>query len=164
MTKRKNDNLNIEEKEATKIIIPGFDDYYCTFDFKMKPIPLSKIEEMAKEMREFPKKNPKAKFLSDFYRSKGISQKSFDQLSSKHECLREARELYLQHVGERMQGNAVDGKAHWPAIKHSLWRYNKDFEDDDKHAAEMKSMVQDEVNKAIATVFNITNKNGSEEK
>lgn len=128
MTKRKKNNYNIKQPKTAKV--PHNDtDPDCLYSYRAIPLSQAVIDKMVEDLREWPEKNPDAKFIRAFYRERGISEKTYYKLLLRDKNLKEAHEEAMAIIGERLWGRSVDKQAHWPAVQFLLHKYSPDMKE-----------------------------------
>jgi hypothetical protein len=138
MTKKaKVNQLTIEENEVTTRLTHD-PQFICGFiQGEINPAFLEKWEL---ELREFPKKNPKARFIRDFYEKKGWKKSTYYMMIARFPSLKEAHEEVIEEMGDRMWSLTVDRKASFDAVHHRLHRYGQEARDDDTYHAKLKQV------------------------
>jgi len=135
------------EDVKPKRVSPGSNtDPEHIYSYRMIPVSAAMVENMIKELKEYPEKNPNAKFITPYYRSKGFAHNDYYRLIAKYPLLKEAHQDALRTIGERLWSNAVDRKADWSPVKHRLYSYAKEFKEDDEHHARLKAIERGDEN------------------
>lgn len=126
---------NIGRSERPSRVNP---DPSATFAWRQVPIDMAIINKMAEELPSWPLLNPDAYFLSEFYVAHGIAKRTFYDLVQRHEHLRDAHQIAMQRLGERMVSKALDNKANVTMAKHIMHMYSDDFNRADIHHSSLR--------------------------
>lgn len=117
-------NKKIKAKRASPITDPD-----CIYSYRTIPVSLAMVERMAEELMEWPAKNPTAKTITEFYLSKGLTQQTYNRLVNKYDFLKDAHEITMRRLGERLWGRAVDNDAAWKPVHFMLHNYAPEFKE-----------------------------------
>lgn len=114
-------------------------DQECVYAWRAIPVSKAMVNAMCDELPGWPLKNPTAKTIREFYLSKGISRTTFRELRERHPRLKEAYDIAMGRIGERLWGRAVDKDAEWNAVKWMLHNYDQEFDEANKYHARLKA-------------------------
>lgn len=129
---------NTTEKKLRAKRAAPITDPDCVYSWRTIPVSLAMVEKIAEELLEWPAKNPQAKTITEFYLSKGLKKETYNRLVNRHEVLRDAHEITMLRLGERLWGKAVDNQASWKPIHFMLHSYAPEFREADKYHASLK--------------------------
>ncbi len=118
----------IKKKRASRESQFATNEYF--YSWRDMPLSPAFIERMTEELYDWPENNPEAKSITKFYKDKNISPDTWYRLLAKYPKLKEAKEIALHTIGERLWGNAVDKKADWKAVHWRLYKHGREFEED----------------------------------
>jgi|ERR1043165_930940 hypothetical protein len=107
------------------------------FSFRDYPISEAAIERIIKELIDWFYANPQAKTMSAFYHSYGIHPFTYSRLLKRSDKLKQAHEAIMYFIGNRLWELAVDKRGDWAAIKHRLYRYAPEFQEDSDYHSEL---------------------------
>lgn len=116
------------KKAPSKAANYDSNDYF--FSWRDMPISEARINKIAEELIEWPNLNPDAKSITKFYMDKKISPGTWYKWVDKHPALREAENIALHIIGERLWGKAVEKQYDWKAVHWRLHRHGKEFRED----------------------------------
>lgn len=131
--------IKSKAKSVVKSDVPNSFDQEPIFSFRTYPINQAYIYKLIKEMSIWLDNNTDSLFLTEFYRSKGITQDSMQKLLSRHPDLKQADQDAKRIMGERIYSRSVNGKANWQAARHRLWSYSDDFKKDEEFHSQLKA-------------------------
>jgi hypothetical protein len=103
------------------------------YTWRQMPLSTHIIEQWTEELRAFPDQYPQAKTLTEFMTIKEIYKDTFYRLVNRNKEFKAAYEHTKLRLGERLWANAVDNKANWKAVHHRLYRFDKEFQEDDAY-------------------------------
>ncbi len=106
------------------------------------PVTEEMIKMYIEELGDLPTKEPDTTSLVEWRFRKGLTPKDYERLRQRYPDLKEAHQICMERLGEKMWGEAYRNKANWAATKHRLYRYSEDNAADDKHAAELSEGMQ----------------------
>lgn len=132
---------NTHKKIKTKRASPNTDPD-CIYSYRTIPVSLAMVEKMAEELMEWPAKNPTAKTITEFYLSKGLTQQTYNRLVNKYDFLKDAHEITLRRLGERLWGRAVDNEAAWKPIQFMLHNYAPEFKEATEYHHKMNKKTE----------------------
>ena len=119
--------------------VPSSFDQEPLFSFRTYPINQAYIDKLIKEMSIWLDNNTDSLFLTEFYRSKGITTDSIRKLLERHPELKQADQDAKRIMGERMYTKSIQGKANWAAARHRLWSYSDEFKKDEEFHSQLKA-------------------------
>lgn len=120
--------------------------------FKSIPISKAMVEQMVEELPDWPKKNPDNKTITEYYLSKGLVHSTYYNLLNKYPELKEAHQIALRRIGERLWGNAVDRKSDWAATRWNLHNYAQEFKDNNAYLAALAKQENENVGPAVVVI------------
>ena len=114
------------------------------FIFAKGQIPVNEtfINRMIEELPEWPLKNPQAKTMIEYYLSKGLSEVRYYQLLDRNPKLKEAHQIAMSIIGNRLFSRAIDRDADWGPIKWALHNYTQLFDDNNKYHARVRAEAE----------------------
>lgn len=141
-----------EKKAKIKSIVPKEqnkhieteqqDEHFCFFEFRNKPYPVSKIQELSKKLIEWAKKNPDAMSIRKFFLQNDIARRDYYRWVDKYDFMRDAHEQAMYFIADRREDKAI---GHNPAVvmpymaiydldykKFAEWRASLTKKEDDK--------------------------------
>lgn len=135
--KKNTKQTNTDKRIKTKRKSPDSDPN-CVYAFKTIPVSEAMVEKIAEELLKFPAENPDAKTITEFIISKGLNKSTYYSLVNRHAVLKDAHEITMLRLGERLWGKAVDGSAQWKPVHFMLHSYGPDFAAADLHHAGLR--------------------------
>jgi len=120
--------------------------------FKAIPVSKSMVEQMIEELPDWPKRNPENKTITEYYLSKGLVNSTYYNLLNKYPALKEAHQIALRRIGERLWGNAVDRKADWASTKWNLHNYAEEFKENNAYHARLANEESDKNGPAFVVI------------
>jgi len=133
---------DIKKKQKTPSTY--YDQYRDLFTFRMKPVPMSFIERISKELVEWAYTNEDALVLSDFFYSKGIGSRVANGWANKTPILKQAVEEAKRLLGNRREKGAIKKEYDAGMIKATMNLYHDEWEKLEVWRAELKQK-QDEI-------------------
>jgi len=128
------------------------------YTWNLVPVMDNAPEVWAQELREFVKDNPHVRTFRDFFDAKQIYRKTFYAMIERFPVLKQAHEEAKMTLGERLWESSVDRKTDWRATHHRLWRYGKEFEEDDTYHLELAKQKNEELAKSLVSGILHSNK------
>jgi Holliday junction resolvase RusA-like endonuclease len=130
---------------------PSRVDPAMQFSFRTRPVSQALIDHMIEELPMWPFKNPKRNSILEFHLSYGISRAGFRGLLDKYPALKEAHEVALLRLADKLWDGAITKVYDWAPVKFRMRKYDKEFEEDLKFHA---SLSADAITKANETLNN----------
>ncbi len=121
-----------------------YDDYFNYGTNDRQPLTETTIENWARELTTWcldPKND--ARFVADWRRTKQISRFDWRRLREKFPRLQEACDEVNEYIGQKLYTRAVDNKANWSAVRHSLYQHAPEFLEAEKFHADLKKEVEE---------------------
>jgi len=102
------------------------------------------IEKVCNDLCEWARLNKGiAKMVNEFCDDYGAPLSLLDVYPSLWPMLQEAKDKAKATLGYRNYRKAVDGVSNWPAVKHMLHQFHKDFKDAEEFHADLKAKAQE---------------------
>lgn len=148
---------NIVKKKISKDITQPrhITDVYT---WNLVPVRDDAPQVWAQELRDWVKDNPQARTIRQFLDSKQLYKDAYYKMLHRFPVLKEANEYAKQIMGERLWESAVDKKTDWKASHHRLYRYGKEFEEDDAYHAKLSREKNDATVAALISGISHSNK------
>ena len=133
--------------------------------YAWKEIPVTQLvaDKWARELDNWIIENPKAKTITQFYRSKGLQKWQWESLILKYTIINEANENALRELGERLWGKAVDRAADWKPVHFMLQNYAPEYDKSNKYHADLKKEVEAIASNFIVKMLQAQNPNKDKE-
>lgn len=130
------------------------DIYTDLFTLRKTPISEAFIERLAADMVEWASKDEDALTLKQFPLSRGISWKTFERWTKKHDLLKSAYEDMKTFIAIRREKGMITRKYDTKATMHIQHRYDEDWKKADEfHSSLRKTEKADEKHGNITVVI-----------
>lgn len=130
-------NTKEVKKKSTKRPSPTFDSD-CIYAWRTIPVSKAFVDRLLQRLLLWIDENPKAKFITDFYTKEGLKKDNYYTLVNRYPDLKDAHELVMRKLGERLLSKAIDKEVHWPAAHFMLHNFGQEFDDANKYHARLK--------------------------
>jgi len=128
ITKRK--KAAIKEKDNTPHLEDKWDEstWWCLLDQKMKPLPDSQLEKMARALIEWSHKSTSLK-ITGFYTSYGLTADDFYDYCDRYKPLERAHRYAMEKIGARREELALLGEINPHIVMRTMPLYDKKFKE-----------------------------------
>ena len=146
--KKPTPHITTVTKGSRKAKSTHFDSTHI-FSYRGFPISKAQVDSMTQELHTYCEDNPTSYSISDFYHKRGVSRASYYVLLGKYSGLKEAHEICMEKLGDKLWARSIEKKLDWNAVKSRMHRYNPDFLEDQKIqariAADAKTAAESEM-------------------
>ena len=143
-------------------------EYYDLMTGEGRPgkTPDAFIADVCDDLYEWATKNKGiAVRVNEFCDDYKAPRKFLDKYPSIWPLLNEAKDEAKAILGDRNYRKAVDGSYVWPAVRHTLYQFHKDFKDAEEFHADLKAKEKDAVaTKLFGEIFDARTKTGKDKK
>lgn len=136
MKKRSQRNILAEEQSKDSSLLDPALLYNKDF-----PITEEKIKDFIVCMDTFIDRNPRVIHVYHIYNELKVTERVYYKLLKKYTQMQEAHERLLRSIGMRIQTYAFLDHKNYTVLKPSMWRYGKDFAEDEERAEAFKHSI-----------------------
>lgn len=137
----------INHSNKKKIVAkPRTMDVDPKMDYSFRTIPVSKamVNRLIEELKEWPF-NPANvhKTITQFYIRNGFKRRTYYDLLNKYPDLKDMHEQTMLQMGEDLWFRSVEKKFDWSPVKHRLYRYSPEFQEDSEYNAAIAAKARE---------------------